>query len=71
MTIQEKARAWKECPIMTDELMQELHSMNDAEMNDSFYRNEPNEYFHGNPGNKRTWSLSEGTVRAAVLCGQL
>ena len=38
MTIQEKARAWKECPIMTDELMQELHLMNDAEMNDSFYR---------------------------------
>ena len=38
MTIQEKARAWKECPSMTDELIQELHSMNDEEMNDSFYR---------------------------------
>ena len=38
MTIQEKAQAWKECPIMTEELLQELHSMNDAEMNDSFYR---------------------------------
>ena len=38
MTIQEKARAWKNCPIMTDELLQELQSMHDDEINDSFYR---------------------------------
>ena len=38
MTIQEKAAAWMNCRNMTDELLRELRSMNDAEMNDSFYR---------------------------------
>lgn len=38
MTIQEKARAWKNCPLMTDELRQELQSMQDDEINDCFYR---------------------------------
>ena len=39
MTIQEKAAAWTDCPVMTDELLQELRSMNDTEKSDSFYRN--------------------------------
>jgi len=36
MTIQEKAQAWKECPLMTEELLQELHSMNDADREQAF-----------------------------------
>ena len=38
MTIQQKADAWIKCPNMTEELLQELRSMDDAERNDSFYR---------------------------------
>ena len=38
MTIQEKAAAWMNCPNMTEELLRELRSMNDAERNDCFYR---------------------------------
>ena len=38
MNIQEKTRIWMDCPIMPEELLRELRSMDEAKRNDSFYR---------------------------------
>ena len=38
MTIMEKYESWKNCSAMTDELLSELSSMNQDQVNDSFYR---------------------------------
>ena len=38
MTIQEKYRRWLDCPAMSDELLNDLRTMDADRMNDSFYR---------------------------------
>ena len=39
MSIQSLYEAWLSCPAMPEELLSDLHSMDDAAKNDSFYRN--------------------------------
>ena len=38
MTIEEKYRSWISCPVMTDELLSILSTMDEATVHDSFYR---------------------------------
>ena len=38
MSVAEKYKAWLACPAMNEELLEDLHSMDDASKNDSFYR---------------------------------
>lgn len=38
MTSFEKYKAWINCPAMTDELLSDLHNMNEEDINESFYR---------------------------------
>lgn len=37
-SIQEKYQAWRKCPGMNEELLNQLKAMSPDELNDSFYR---------------------------------
>ena len=83
-SIQEKYQAWRKCPGMNEELLNQLKAMSPDELNDSFYRSlafgtgglrgvlgAGENRMNRVQGDARAGTLPAGDVREAVLRRQL